>query len=443
MGKGSWRGDLLKIWLPAGLVVVIGFALALASLDPPPPRRARIAAGPRGGAYYAFAERYCEITARQGFELEVLETAGSNDNLRRLADGEAELGLVQGGTASEVPAGVLEAYASLFFEPVWVVYRRGLEIHRVAELRGRRVAVGAPASGTRDLALRLLAASGVDAGEFEMLELAGAGAVDALAAGEVDAAFFVASIEASYVEPLLRGEGLELLSFHRHRAYSRRFPYLSRVVLGEGVFDLAADLPPQDVSLLAAASSLVARSDLHAGLIPLLLETVREVHGPGGVFESPGEFPSSRYVELPLKPEARLYLEKGPSFLHRFLSFRKATAIDRMKILLLPFLTLLIPLFKVGPPLYRWRIRSRIYRWYEDLRQVDEILHQEPSDDHLRRHVSDLRRLEREVSEEVSVPLSYMDEFYRLREHIDLVLKKLEALEARRGGDGRAAAASS
>lgn len=427
------RAELLKVWGPIVVIVVIGFAAAIASLEAPPPKQARLAAGPRAGAYYAFAVRYAEIMARQGFELEVLETAGSNDNLRRLLAGEADLGLVQGGTASEVPAGALESLASLFFEPVWVAYRRDLEVARLDDLEGRRVAVGAPASGTRDLALRLLAASGVGAADSELLEISGSDAVRALAEGQVDAAFFVASTEASYVEPLLRDERLEILSFRRHRAYSRRFPYLSRVVLGEGVFDLEANLPPQDVSLLAAAASLVGRCDLHAGLLPLVLGTMREVHGPGGVFERAGDFPSRSYVELPLRTEARLYLEQGPSFLHRFLSFRVATAIDRLKILLLPLITLMIPLFRVAPPLYRWRIRSRIYRWYEDLRRVDEILHRAPLQDEIRRHMKELMRLEREVSEEVSVPLSYMDEFYRLREHIELVLRKLEALEKRKG----------
>ncbi len=424
----SSRTDLLKVWLPVVLIVVAGFAWAWASLDPPPPSAFSMATGSPEGAYHAFALRYRDILAGQGYELEVVETAGSDENLRLLADGEVDLALVQGGALTAAVDGQSESLASLFFEPVWVFYRGELEVTRLADLEGRRVAVGPPGSGARTLALRLLTASGLDAENCQLLELGSVAAAQALADGTADAAFFVASIQASFIEPMLRDEQLELLSFQRHRAYSHRFPFLSRVILGQGVFDLEDDLPARDVSLLAAAASLVARHDLHEGLIPLLLEMMREVHGPGLIFEPPGEFPSTRYVELPLQAEARHYLEQGPSFLHRFLSFRMATGLDRAKILLLPLVTLLIPLFKMAPPLYRWRIRSRIYRWYEDLRQVDTSVETEPSGEELMRQVAELCRLEKEVTDEVSVPLSYMDEYYRLREHIRLVSQKLEKL---------------
>lgn len=434
------RTDVLKIWVPAVVIVALGFALAYASLDPPPPSHVRIATGPKEGAYWAFAQRYREIMGRQGVELELVATAGSGDNAELIAGGKVDLALLQGGTASGAPPGRLESLASLFLEPVWVFYRADLDVDRLVDLEGRRVAVGVPGSGTRALALRLLAASGLDSGNTKLLEIPSSEAVTALDEGTADAAVFVASIRASYVSTLLADDRCRLLSFRRHRAYGRFFPFLTRVVLGEGVVDLRANVPSQDVSLLAAAASLVARADLHPGLIPLLLETAREVHGPGTVFEAPGEFPSTRWVELPMSPEARLYLERGPSFLYRFLSFRVATAIDRLKILILPFITLLIPLFRVAPPLYRWRIRSRIYRWYEDLRRVDEDLDAEPSAEKLRAHAARLRQLEQEVTDEVSVPLSYMDEFYRLRDHIDLILRKLEKYETESGArDGKGA----
>jgi hypothetical protein len=205
------------------------------------------------------------------------------------------------------------------------------------------------------------------------------------------------------------------------------------VILGEGVVDLARDLPAEDVPMVAAAASLVISDELHHALVPLLLEAAVEVHRRGGAFEPPGTFPSTKYVDLPLLPQARQYLERGPSFLYDLLPYRTAATIDRLKILLLPFITLLIPVFKMAPPIYRWQIRSKIYRWYENLREIDEAMHRDPDDDRIDELTRSLRQLEEEVVAEVSVPLSYMDEFYRLREHIDLILVKLERLEAKRG----------
>lgn len=401
-------------------------------LEPAPPQELRIATGGSQGAYYAFAERYREILARDGYRLDIVETAGSIENLRLLMAGEVSLALLQGGTAEEAAAAHIESLASLFFEPLWVFYQSELSVDRLTDLCGRRLAVGAHGSGTRALTLQLLAANGIDGTTAELREFGAMEAVAALEDGTVEAAFFVSSAHAPFIGQLLRRESLEILSFRRHRAYCREYPFLSAAVLGEGVVDLAGNLPSEDVNLLVAAASLVGRRDLHKALIPLLLEAMDEVHGGGGLFEEPGLFPSTRFVELPLNPAARLYLERGPSFLHRFLPFRTASAIDRLKILLLPFITLLIPVFKAAPPLYRWRIRSKIYRWYEDLRLADEILHSATSDKELEAHLRALRKLEREVTTAVSVPLAYMDEFYRLRDHIELILGKLERLNERR-----------
>ncbi|MCP4660707.1 MAG: TAXI family TRAP transporter solute-binding subunit [bacterium] len=436
------RADLWKIWAPLLALVLLGFGVAIVTLEPAPPQELKIATGGSQGAYYAFAERYREILARHGYRLEVVETAGSIENLRLLREGEVSLALLQGGTADEAAATQFESLASLFFEPLWVFTHRELPVNRLNDLRGHRLAVGAPGSGTRTLTLQLLAANGIDGDTAELHEIGSVDAVAGLEDGTVEAAFFVSSANAPFIEQLLRRESLELLTFRRHRAYCREYPFLSAAVLGEGVVDLEENLPSEDVTLLAAAAGLVGRRDLHKALIPLLLEAMDEVHGGGGLFEEPGLFPSTRFVELPLNPEARHYLERGPSFLHRFLPFRHASAIDRLKILLLPFITLLIPVFKAAPPLYRWRIRSKIYRWYEDLRLADEILHSAASGKELDKHLRALRKLEREVTTAVSVPLAYMDEFYRLRDHIELILGKLERLNDGRdepaGGDGEA-----
>ena len=429
-GSDGW-----KVWAPAVLLVLVGFAVAWMFLEDPPPKSGRLAVGSTGGAYWAYAERYREILARDGFDLELVETEGSLENLDLLRRDEVMLALVQGGTPSPGDAAQLESLASLFFEPVWLFHRVGLEIESLPELAGLRVAVGGEGSGTRALAEQMLAQNDLAAGMLERIDLGGAAAARALEAGEIDAAFFVAAITAPYVGELLRRGDIDLLSFARHRAYRYRLPFLSPVVLGEGVVDLAANVPPRDIELLAAGAGLAARPGLHKDLIPLLLGAMREVHGGGGLFEEPGRFPSTELVELPLDTEAKQYLLHGPSFLHRILPFRWAVLLDRMKILLLPFLTLLIPVFKIGPPLYRWRIRSKIYRWYDDLRLIDAILHETGEampDAELAEHMAVLRQLEKEVSTEVSVPLSYMDEYYRLRVHIELILAKLERMESRR-----------
>lgn len=419
----TWK-ELAKVWGPVVALVVIGFALAIASLDPAPPKELRMAAGAPEGAYYGFAQRYREHLAAEGVNLEVLETQGSVENLELLEAGEVDLALVQGGVADG--SETAEALASVFFEPVWLFLREEMEVERPADLAGARIAVGAAGSGTRALVLQLLAGNGVGPENAELLELSGGEAAAALDGGRADAAFFVASPQAGYLGPLARRDDLELFSFRREQAYRHAFPFLSVVVLGEGVFDLEENVPVEEKHLLATAASLAAREDLHAGLVPLLMKTMSEVHGSEGLFSEPGTFPSTRWVELELDDDARQYLVHGPSFLHRFLPFTVATQLDRMKILLLPLLTLLLPLARVAPPVYRWRLRSKIYRWYEHLRRIDEALRSGDAEIDRVRLEEILDELERDVMNEVSVPLSYMDEYYRLRTQIGYVREQAE-----------------
>ena len=347
-----------------------------------------------------------------------------------------ELALVQGGATSAVDPGAepeeLSSLASLFYEPIWLFHRADRPVVQLTDLAGLRIAVGAEGSGTRTLALQLLADNGIGDAEAELLPLGSSEAAESLTNGSIDAAFFVTAADSGFVASLVGRDDVELMSVRRSLAYRKAHPFLSLVILGEGVLDLEGNLPAEDEALLATTASLVSRPDLHHALVPLLLAAAGEVHGGVGRFATEGTFPSDRHLDFPLTAEARHYLENGPSFLQRYLGYHVATAIDRLKILLLPLITLLLPVFKIAPPVYRWRIRSKIYRWYEDLSWADEILHEQPTDEEIAVHLEAVRQLEHEVAE-VSVPLSYMDEYYSLRMHIQLILAKLERLAEQRG----------
>ena len=98
--------------------------------------------------------------------------------------------------------------------------------------------------------------------------------------------------------------------------------------------------------------------------------------------------------------------------------------IDRLKVMLVPLLTLLLPLGKILPPTYRWRVRKKIYRWYRELQALDTETSARQADATRETLRQKLDELEEEVRK-VSVPLSYADELYSLRLHIGLVRDKL------------------
>ena len=419
--------EFLKVWGLLTLVVVAGFVITYQYVGVPPPKAVRIATGAKNGAYYSFAQQYARLLASDGIVLEVVPTAGSVENFQLLEKGEVSLALVQSGSASPDDKQRLQSLGSLFLEPVWIASRVQKPIKRFSELKGRRVAVGAAGSGTHLLATQLLAASGATEANTTLIRGDSGEATAALSQGTIDAAFFVASATSPLIRSLLEQPDVELVDFDRSAAYGQLFSFLTPVTLAEGVLNLERNIPRRDTAMLAVSANLAATKDLHPSLIPALLNTVTKVHRYGGVLEQKRQFPSVDFVDLPLNEDARRYIASGPTFLFRWLPYGWAVLLDRLKILVLPFLALLIPLFRIAPPLYSWRIRSKIYRWYGAVREIDLAVQKNDKRIDAQSLLNRLTELEREVAS-VSVPLSYTGELYNLRLHIGLLQDKLEKL---------------
>ena len=419
--------EFLKVWGLLILIVIVGFVVTYQYVGAPPPKVIRIATGAKNGAYFAFAQRYARLLANDGIALEVVSTAGSVENFALLKRGEVSLALVQGGSATDDDKERLQSLGSLFLEPVWVFTRKQTPIKRFVELKGKRVAVGAAGSGTYLLTMQLLSAAGITESNTTLGRGDSAQAMASLSQGTIDAAFFVAAPIAPLIRSLLEERSVQLLNFDRAPAYGSLFPFLTPVTLSEGVMNLEQNIPSHDTTLVAVSANLAARKDLNASLIPALLDAITRVHRPGGVLEQKRQFPSIDLSDLPLNEDARRYITNGPSFLFRWLPYGTAVLMDRLKILVLPFLALLIPLFRIAPPLYRWRVRSKIYRWYTAVREIDSMAQKEPIVGGAEPVINRLKDLEREVAS-VSVPLSYAGELYHLRVHISFLQEKLEKL---------------
>ncbi len=421
-------GQMEYLWIygPAILLGCIALFITYQFVDPAPPDRITIATGGPQGAYYAFGQRYREILARDGVALEVLETAGSLHNIELLESPDAgvDVAFVQGGTGEHARGNTLESLASVYYEPLWVFLNETIPLTHPSDIIGQRISIGPKGSGTRALVLELLRDAGIDASDLVISDLEGDAAVDALRNGSLDMMMLVASPESGLVQELLRTDGVNLLSFVRMDAYTRRHRYLSKLTLPEGAIDLSENLPPDDVTLLAPTANLVTNEDLHPALVDLLLQAANEVHGGGGLFEQPDAFPSPRFLVFPLSKEAQRYHTSGTPFLRRTLPFWAATLIDRLALMLLPLIAIIIPLMRIMPPLYKWRVRRRVYKWYKELRKLEREIQEGVHDDDVAEYRSGLDRIDTEVRK-VKIPWSYAEELYQLRLHIRYVREDL------------------
>ena len=419
----SWR-DIVFVALPSLLLIIGAFWLAAQFIKPAPPDQLIVSTGGESGAYQRFAARYKDVLARYGVALVAKPSAGSPENLERLRNPEFEVdaGFIQGGTARLGEEDELVSLGDMYYEPLWIFYREAALRggNRVLDLKGKRVAIGGAGSGTHHLAMELLAANGLDAKNTKLIEVGGLSLVESMQKGEVDAVFVVGPTQSSLVWALLYTPGVRLMSLTHAEAYTRRFPYLARLVLPRGAIDLTLDIPPQDIQLVSPMATILVREDTHPALIGLLMQAATEVHGAPGVFQKPGEFPRAGHSQFPLSKEAEHYYKSGKPFLQRYLPFWAATLIDRMVVMLVPLLAVLVPLFKFAPQLYGWRVRSRIYRRYGELKFLENEINEEPERHSRAEWMEKLDAIEKDASG-IRTPLTFSDMLYTLRGHIDLV----------------------
>ncbi|MEE9397899.1 MAG: TAXI family TRAP transporter solute-binding subunit [Methylococcales bacterium] len=420
--NGTYK-DLLITIGPALLITIIAFWVASKFIKPAPPNKIIITTGREDGAYFKYAKQYQAILARNDIAVKILPSVGSAENIKRMDENSADIAFVQGGTSVVDNGTELTTLGSLYYEPLWFFYRKKETLNQLTEFKNKKIAIDVEGSGTRTVAMQLIGDNQMDS-TVQTLPLGGMAAGQSLLDGQVDAAIMITSPAAEVVQQLLNNDKIALMDFERADAYTRLHRYLSKISLPEGIIDLAKNIPSKETTLIAPTVNLVARNDLHPALVYLLLQAASEIHGHAQLFESEDEFPSPNYNEFPLNEVASRYYKSGAPFLQRYLPFWMATFIDQMKVMLLPLLALLLPLSKIIPPVLRWRTRSRIYRWYEQLKVIDQKSYEENSADDIKKLVAELDEIETEVHK-VDIPLSYEDQHYNLRLHLNLVRNNL------------------
>ncbi|WP_296510995.1 TAXI family TRAP transporter solute-binding subunit [Rhodoferax sp.] len=402
-------------------------------LNPMPPKHLTLLTGPEQSAYAEMGGQYAKLLREQGITVELIPTEGSADNLRRLQAGEADAGFVQGGSASAAPGEETEellTLGNLFVEPIWLFYRAQAaagvsesgRLQSLNQLGTLRINAGTAGSGVPPLMDTLLDMHRMEPKKLRISHLEQTPATVQLLQGKLDAVIFASAPQAPMVQMLLQTPGIRLMDFPQNEAYARRLPFITPVTLPRGVVDLARNIPTQDVHLIATTTSMLVREGLHPGLRQLLSQATVQTHGQPGWFQRFREFPNASNSEFALAPEAERTLKNGIPTLQRYIPFTLANLVERMWLALGIIVAVLLPLGKIAPPLYAYRVRSRVFRWYGQLRDIESRLEATPS---AREALLDeLNAIESKV-EKVILPLSYADELYALRNHIGLVRQRL------------------
>lgn len=422
------------VWMALGLLAVLLWVL-FGIIEPPPPKRLRMATGSATGAYTLYAKQYAQALKKHGVSLELVTTAGSVDNLQRLDDPaqKIDLAFVQGGVADGDKHPRIEALASVAYEPIWVFYNpkafaAGSAPNRLGMLADKRVAIDAPGSGTRAAAEQLLALNQVPLRADQVLPLGGLQAVQAVQAGSADAAILVAAVASPAVQQALAlaaSSTLGLMNFDNADAYTRLLPWVAKVTLPKGVASLANNLPREDVNLIAATANLVARNDLHRAIMFLLMEVAHDTHKAATATNARGEFPSDRNLDYVQSDESKRFFVSGRPLLEQYLPFWLANFVERALVSLLPLLAIGLPLLKLIPAMIQWRASAAVAQLYDEVLALE---HRPCSS-----AAEQAARVQRLTQIDASLPSLNLGaenhiNVYNLKSHIDLVKQRLRSV---------------
>ncbi len=415
------KSRFLIISIPFIVLISMVFYFTIQFIQPSPKKEITIATGSKNGQYYQTALKYKKLLKKEKVKVTLISTTGSIENIKLLKEKKVDLAFIQNGTIIDNNTN-LKALASIYYEPLWVFYRADLkDINNIRDLKGKKISIGAKGSGTNDLAYEMLKLNGI---EKNILAYPTNEGRKLLEKGEISAMFYIGSSKSDMITELLEDKNIKVLSFKRAKAYAQRFDFIGTVTLYEGIVDLKRNIPEENKELVATTATLVAVDTFHDELTRLLLKKIKDIHSKKTIFSKEGEFPNIHNINIEVNEEARRYFEYGDTFLEKIFPYWIASNIDRLKILLIPLLTLLLPLFKGAFPLYNWSMRSKIYKWYDEVREIDNKL-EEKNKEELKNKLKTLEKLRKEINEEIKVPLSFMGEYYNLQLHIDLVKDRI------------------
>lgn len=278
-----------------------------------------ISTGGQDGEYYAFAQALSEVIELHypTIQVTVLESAGSPQNIERLAQGKVNLAIVQSDTPVEP---TIRAIAYLFPEVFHLLAAPNSGIQQVSDLRGKRVALMPRGSGSYTLFWTLAEHYGLTEADLTPLPMAPQDAYAALNRGEADALFRIIALGSSSIREFLKTSRASLVPIDQAASLRLALPYLEAGDIPKGTYNGAGPVPATDLPVVGVRAILVTHDGMDSELIRIITQTLFEFRT-----EILARYPRAAMIRLPdsgenlgmpLHPGAKAFYEQDePNFL--------------------------------------------------------------------------------------------------------------------------------
>jgi len=411
------------------LLAAAALLAALFLIRPGVPRQVTLFTGPEGSPEHTYGLRYAAYLRDAGVRTDVVETDGSWENLERLEEN-------RGAAIAFLPSGIenalddsteqvdLVSLGSIYLEPLWLFMRPEAAVSEIAELEGLRVVAGEPESDTWGILTFVLQSARLT-GRIEPIPVSSLDRDSLRAAfreGRIDGAFIAGTPETPLIDRLLHTPELEPVAMRRTEAIVLRAPSLSQVRIPAGAIDLAADIPSEDLELVATNVNLVARDGISAAVVDLVMDAARRIHRERTLLSPAGTFPRTTGVTLPLDRRAERNYTEGPSPLRLIFPFWLATLLDRFLIVIVTALTAAFALLNVLPKLLKIPFALASLRAYGQLEALEKRAAAPGAD--RKKLLADLAAID-EATARMRVPAGDRTAFLELRQYLHDMRERL------------------
>lgn len=422
----AWRVLIRNEW-PLVLMFVAGLVILLSQIRPFPPTQLSILVGQQGSSHEILAQRFVDFFKDHGVKLDVLYTDGTQDNLKSLIEHpDINIALTLAGSVEKGTYPELMTLGSVQYEPLWLFYTG--PIYKgddpFAHFSAKRIAIGAPGSGTQHLLREMLKIRGITLEQQKNFqEWPHRQAAQALLDGEIDAMVIVDGFTSPTIRHLLAAENVHIYNFALAPAYIKKMPFLDVVTIPRGSLNLEQVYPPEDIRMVSSSLTLLIDQKLHPALQLLFLMAADKFgDARDQFFARPDEFPAYRDQAVPLSPVAKQYFDQGPPISLRYVPFWVASFLNRIWLLVLAVLAIGYPLFRLTPNYRHTNSRLEIASAYEDVRTLEQAARNATTHTQIEHILSALKELETEI-DAIPVPTDSMSTYYSLWGALNIVHK--------------------
>lgn len=243
-----------------------------------------IATGGTAGTYMPLGVAFAEIWEKNidGINATVETTGASVANVNLLREGQVEIIFVQNDISYYAETGTevfddskyedIRGLATLYPETVQIVAIEGKGIETLADLKGKKIAVGAAGSGTEANARQILGAAGITYDDINAQYLSFADAANNLKDGNIDAAFVTAGFPTAAIQDISSQHKVKLVSVEDDIADKLidEYPFYTKITIPAGTYEGQSD----DVKAIAVSAMLAVSADMDDDLAYDLVKTL-------------------------------------------------------------------------------------------------------------------------------------------------------------------------